>query len=87
MARKKGPLQQIPRSRLNKECFNSDKKDHYGRDCQSRTNSKKKPEDEKAEQEAKHPRWEKNQTSTDKVATARSNLPNKESDDNFYLIG
>lgn len=56
MARKKEPLQHTPRSGPNRKCFNYDKKNPYARDCLDRTNPKRKLEDEKAEQEAKHTR-------------------------------
>ena len=87
VARKKRSQQQSPKSRPNEECFNYGKKDHYARDCPGRTNPKRKPEDEKTEQEAKRARWKKNQTPTNRVAAARSNTPDKEPNDDPYPTG
>lgn len=56
MVKKKWPLQQPPRSKLNKECFNHNKKSYYARNCPSRINPKRKLIDKKTEQEEKDAR-------------------------------
>lgn len=89
IAKKKELLQQIPRSRPNKKCFNYGKKVHYARDCSGRTNLKRKLKDKKTEQKAKRTREKKhqtlaNQTSVNKVAIARSNPKDKKLDYDLY---
>lgn len=49
MAKKKGPQQQISKSKQNEKYFNCGKKIYYARDCLGRTNPKKKPKVEKTE--------------------------------------
>ena len=76
--------QQTPNPKANEECFNCGKKGHYARDCYS--NSKRKPEDEKAAEEAKRVRWKRNRA-TEKAAAARSANQDNDSDPEPYPAG
>lgn len=86
MIKKKGPQQQTLRFRLNEKHYKCGKKNHYIRDFLGHSNLKRKPKDEKIEQKVKYVRKKKNQTSTNRVATAKSNIPNKEFVNDFYPI-
>ena len=56
ITRKTGPQQQTTRSRPNEKYFNYSKKGYYTRDYPSRNNLKRKSEDKKMKQKAKHAR-------------------------------
>ena len=76
--------QQTPNPKANEECFDCGKKGHYARDCYS--NSKRKPEDEKAAEEAKRVCWKRNRA-TKKAAAARSANQDNDSDPEPYPAG
>lgn len=68
-AKKKSDGRQQPKTRTTEECFNCGKRGQYAKDCRSAT--KRKPEDEKAAEEMKRARWNRNRAA-EKAAAARS---------------
>lgn len=85
MMAEKNQLHQAAKARSNKEYFHCGKKDHDAGEFHSAP--KGKPEDEKAGQEAKQARWEKNRAADNKANTARSIVPDDDSDNEPYPVG